>query len=63
MAPIVVHVLPDDDAIGHEASHRCVCGPHRESLGEAVPRLYASKPGPHRVAWVPPRLDGRSTNS
>ena len=56
MPPIVVHVLPDDDAIEHEPTDRCVCGPHRQSLGEVLPRRYATAPGPHRVAWIHPRL-------
>lgn len=53
--PALVHVLPDDDAIAHEPSERCVCGPHRVPLGIR----YSGHLGQHVFGIVHPRLDGQ----
>lgn len=46
--PSVIHHLPEDDIIEHEATQFCVCGPKRESIGYR----QVGRAGQHVIALV-----------
>ncbi len=51
--PSLIHICPDDDVIDHEPTEGCICGPHREPVGD---RPVGHHGGQRVIALIHQRL-------